>query len=76
MKNLDLHGVRHMDVAYTVKRFIEDNLGCGETCAIICGNSLRMQHLAKTELSKYRLEVKVNTYAAGRNITATIYVNL
>lgn len=55
MKILDLHGVRHIDVYWTVKRFIEDNYHELDR-KIITGNSREMKRLVYEVLNDYHLE--------------------
>jgi DNA-nicking Smr family endonuclease len=59
-ENLDLHGVRHIDVQNTVKRFIEDHFeDYGHRGIIITGNSSTMRSLVARELCKYKLEYEL-----------------
>jgi DNA-nicking Smr family endonuclease len=55
IQELDLHGVRHEDVPYTVKRFLEDILQteCDANYHIITGHSRRMKELVLAEIAIY-----------------------
>lgn len=55
MKTLDLHGVQHIDVENTVKRFLEDNFDA-EEMEIITGCSPKMQSLVKSVLWDYNFD--------------------
>lgn len=55
MKKLDLHGIFHIDVENTVKRFIEDNWANDEDVEIITGNSPDMTSLVLRVLKSYKL---------------------
>lgn len=58
--SLDLHGVKHIDVQNTVKRFIEDHFeDYGHRGTIITGNSRTMRSLVARELCKYKLEYEL-----------------
>ena len=56
---LDLHGVRHADVEYTVKRWIEDVREESGSHTIITGHSHIMQGYVLLELERYDLEWEV-----------------
>lgn len=66
MKSLDLHGVRHIDVENTVKRFLEDNFDA-EEMEIITGCSSKMQSLVKSVLWDYDFNFK--TFSGAIKIT-------
>ena len=53
---LDLHGVNHIDVSNTVKRFLEDILASGYDYGnhrIVTGHSTKMKQLVLDELALY-----------------------
>lgn len=60
MNKLDLHGVRHVDVENTVKRFIEDNWVEGEPVEIITGQSPTMRMLVARVIQDYDLSFKTS----------------
>lgn len=54
---IDLHGVKHIDVSNTVKRYVEDHFeDYGHSGQIITGNSTQMRRLVSKELRKYGLD--------------------
>ena len=61
MEKLNLHGVRHIDVAQKVIRFIENNWNSGEEVEIVTGNSIKMRNLVIEVLNEYDL-----SYTLGR----------
>lgn len=75
MKKLDLHGVRHIDVANTVKRFIEDNWTAAKEVEIITGNSPTMAGLVQKELSAYKLDWRYATRNGVFQSTASMIVS-
>lgn len=61
MEKLNLHRVRHIDVARKVIRFIEDNWSSDEEVEIVTGNSTKMKLLVAEVLDEYNL-----SYTVGR----------
>ena len=54
---IDLHGIKHIDVPNTVKRYVEDHFeDYGYLGRIITGNSNQMRRLVAKELRLYDLE--------------------
>jgi hypothetical protein len=76
MNKLDLHGVRHIDVTNTLKRFIEDNWAAGEPIEVITGNSYVMQSLVTQVVKEYNLTIKQDTYEfnAWANIRPSLVI--
>lgn len=50
---IDLHGVRHIDVENTVKRVIEANWDTDNVLVFITGHSPKMRKLVADEIRRY-----------------------
>lgn len=74
MNKLDLHGVSHIDVANTVKRFIEDNWVAGEPVEIITGQSPTMRILVSKVIEEYDLSFETSFINGWTGVKPTMIV--
>jgi hypothetical protein len=74
MNKLDLHGVRHIDVTNTVKRFIEDNWDAGEPVEVITGQSPAMRVLVAEVVEEYNLSIEKSFLSGCTNVKPSMII--